>query len=57
MFFTYYGPTARPYQAADGVARETLRRDIGEAFRKYNEAADGTCAVRSEYLQVIATRA
>jgi SAM-dependent methyltransferase len=57
MFFSYYGPTARPYQAADAPAREAFRRDIAEVFRKYNEASDGTCALRSEYLQVIATRA
>ena len=57
QFFTYYGPTARPYAAADAAGREELRRDLGDVFRKYNEATDGTCAMRSEYLQVIATRA
>lgn len=57
MFFTYYGPTTRPYAAADAAGREALRNDIGGVFRKYNDATDGTCAMRSEYLQVVATRA
>jgi hypothetical protein len=57
MFFTYYGPTARPYHAADAAGREALRNDVAAVFRKYDEAADGTCALRSEYLQVIVTRA
>lgn len=57
LFFTFYGPTAKPYAAADAATREAMRRDIGAVFTKYNEATDGTCAMRSEYLQVIATRA
>ena len=57
MFFTYYGPTARSYQAADADAREAFRHDVAEVFNKYNEAVDGTCAVRSEFLQSIVTRA
>jgi hypothetical protein len=36
---------------------ESLRNDIGAVFRKYNEATDDTCAMRSESLQVIAARA
>lgn len=57
LFLTYYGPTTRPYAAADPSARDAIRSDIGAVFSKYNEATDGTCAMRSEYLQVIATRA
>lgn len=57
IFFTYYGPTTRPYAAAAAAGREALRKDIGAVFAKYNEATDGTCALRSEYLQMIATRA
>lgn len=57
LFFTYYGPTTRPFAAADAAGRDAIRRDIGAVFHKFNEATDGTCAMRSEYLQVIATRA
>lgn len=57
VFFTFYGPTTRPYAAADDQGRAALRQDIGAVFAKFNEATDGTCAMRSEYLQVIATRA
>jgi len=57
LFLTYYGPTTRPYAAADAAGREAIRGDIGTVFKKFNEATDGTCAMRSEYLQVIATRA
>lgn len=57
LFLTYYGPTTRPYAAADPAGREAIRRDIEAVFSKYNEATDGTCVMRSEYLQVIATRA
>lgn len=56
VFFTYYGPTARAFGAADAGGRAALRRDIGEVFERYNEATDGTCAMRCEYLQIIATR-
>ena len=57
LFLTYYGPTTRPYAVADSAGREAIRSDIGTVFKKYNEATDGTCVMRSEYLQVIATRA
>ncbi len=56
MFFTYYGPTARALNAADAFGREALRRDVADVFRRYDEATDGTCAMRCEYMQVVATR-
>lgn len=56
QFFTYYGPTARAYSAADAAGREALRTDIAAVFQKYNEGSGGTCALRSDYLQVMATR-
>lgn len=55
-FFTYYGPTARAFAAADAAGRAALGTDIGAVFQRYNEATDGTCVMRCEYLQVIATR-
>jgi len=56
LFFTYYGPTARPYAAADAAGRAALRQDVAAVFQKYDEATDGTCVMRGEYLQVLATR-
>lgn len=57
MFFTYYGPTARPYAAADAAGKAAMRQDVAAVFRKFDEATDGTCAMRCEYLQTIAIRA
>jgi len=57
VFFTYYGPTARAFAVADAAGREALRNDVAAVFRTYDEAADGTCAMRGEYLQVIVRRA
>jgi SAM-dependent methyltransferase len=56
QFFTYYGPTARALGAVDAAGRVALRSDLAAVFRKYDEGTAGTCALRSEYLQVIATR-
>lgn len=55
-FFTFFGPTARAFAAADESGREQLRRDVGDVFRKYNTATDGTCVMPCEYMQVIAKR-
>lgn len=56
LFFTYYGPTARAFAGADAAGRAALRSDIAAVFERYNEAADGTCAMRCECLQVVETR-
>lgn len=40
----------------DATARESLQKDIAAIFERYNRATDGTGAMESEYLQVIATR-
>jgi SAM-dependent methyltransferase len=56
LFCTYYGPTVRALTAVDASMRAALRADIAAVFRKHDEATDGTCAIRSEYLQVLATR-
>ena len=56
MFLNFYGPTARVFNAADAAGHDALRNDIAAVFKRYNEATDGTCAMRCEYLQVIATR-
>lgn len=56
MFFEFYGPTARAFNAADAAGRSALRDDIAAVFTRYDEATDGTCAMRCEYVQVVATR-
>lgn len=57
VFFTYYGPTARAFNAANAAGQQALRHDIGAVFENYNEATDGTLVMRCEYLQVVANRA
>jgi len=56
QFFTFYGPTARAFNAADAAGRDALRKGIAAVFQKYDEGTGGACALRSDYLQVIATR-
>lgn len=57
VFFTYYGPTARPYAAADAAGKAALRQDVAAVFRKFDGATNGTCAMHCEYLQTLAIRA
>ena len=54
MFFTYYGPTVKALNSPLGP--DAVRQDVEAVFRKYNKATDGTCAMRCEYMHVIATR-
>jgi ubiquinone/menaquinone biosynthesis C-methylase UbiE len=56
VFQTYFGPTARAHEMSDDAARERLRADLAEIFRRYNRASDGTVALECAYLQVVATR-
>lgn len=57
MFFTYYGPTARPFAAADAAGKAALRQDVAAVFRKFDGATNGACAMHCEYLQTVAIRA
>lgn len=56
IFRSYYGPVLKAFAAIDPPARESLEKDIRALMDKFNTAKDGTLVVRSEYLEVIATR-
>ena len=56
IFRSYYGPALKAFAAIDPPARESLEKDIRALMDKFNTARDGTLVVRSEYLEVIATR-
>lgn len=57
VFRTYFGPTARAFQALDPAGQEALRKDIEALFRRYNRATDDTAVIEGEYLQTVAIRA
>lgn len=56
IFRSYYGPVLKAFAAIDPPARESLEKDIRALMDRFNTARDGTLVVRSEYLEVIATR-
>jgi hypothetical protein len=56
-FRKYFGPTSRTFEALDEAGQAAYRRDLEALWRQNNRATDGTVAVESEFLEVIATRA
>ena len=56
----FFGETAGPavalFESLDDGARERLRRDFGTLVEEFNLATDGSVAVDSEYLLVVARR-
>lgn len=56
-FRAYYGPTQKAFGTLDETKQAELRKDLEQLWSAHNRATDGTTAVDSEYLQVIATRA
>jgi ubiquinone/menaquinone biosynthesis C-methylase UbiE len=57
LFKTYFGPTKRTFEALDEAGQAAYRRDLEALWRQHNRATDGTVAVESEFLEIIATRA
>ncbi|MBN9391061.1 MAG: class I SAM-dependent methyltransferase [Chloroflexi bacterium] len=55
-FIQYYGPTNRAYAACSPEKQVALRQDLENLWSSHNTARDGTTAVESEYLEVIAKR-
>ena len=55
-FKTYYGPVERAWQAMDAAGRESFATQLGALCAEHNRATDGTLAVPSEYLEVVAAR-
>lgn len=56
FFRQNYGPTQRAFAALGADAQEALREDLEAVFSAHNRAGDGTTALESEYLEVIAMR-
>ena len=57
MLRTYSGPTKRIFETLDEAGQAAYRRDLEALWREHNRATDGTVAVESEFLEIIATRA
>lgn len=54
---TYFGPTIRAFEATEPAQHDNVRQAIGDVFKKYNRADDGTVALECEYLLSVASRA
>lgn len=52
----YYGPTLKAFEAL-GDKSQAYAEELLEMWQRRNRATDGTMAVPSEYLEVVATRA
>jgi SAM-dependent methyltransferase len=56
FFRTYYGPSHKAFAALDAEKQSALRRDLEQLWTEHNTATDGTTAIDSEYLEVVAIR-
>ena len=54
FFRTYYGPTLKAWDALDDAGRDSFREGIVALATEMNRATDGTLAVPSDYLEVVA---
>jgi hypothetical protein len=55
-FRTYFGPTVMAFKAIPEENHEDFRSDTEALWTQNNTATDGTTLVKSEYLEVIATK-
>jgi SAM-dependent methyltransferase len=55
-FVTYYGPTVKASAALDDDGRSSLRSQLAALADAANEDTHGALKVRSEYLEVVATK-
>lgn len=59
FFRTYYGPSYKAFGAlaADSFEKQAaLQQDLEQLWAEHNTATDGTTAVKSEYLEMVAIR-
>ena len=59
FFRMYYGPSRKVFAALSATSFEkqaALRRELEQLWMEHNTASDGTTAVESEYLEVVAIR-
>jgi SAM-dependent methyltransferase len=57
IFRTYYGPVSKAFQALDGDQQDAYAADLRSLVAQLNQVDDGTMAVPSDYLEVVAVRA
>ena len=56
FFRTYYGPSYKAFAALEAEKQAALRADLEQLWTENNTASDGTTAIDSEYLEVVAIR-
>lgn len=56
LFRQYFGPTVVAFSKLDADGQAALRSDLEALWTEHNQAADGTTAVESEYLEVRAIK-
>jgi len=56
-FRTWFGPVATMYASLGEGPREQFARDWIALAQECNVAADGTCEIPTEYLEVITVKA
>ena len=57
VFRTYYGPVSKAFQALDADQQEAYAADLRALVAQFDGSVDGTMAVPSDYLEVVAVRA
>ncbi|MBZ5521310.1 MAG: class I SAM-dependent methyltransferase [Acidobacteriia bacterium] len=56
FFRRYFGPTQTAFARLDSNGQAALAADLEKLWSDHNQRNDGTTLVRSEYLEVVATR-
>jgi SAM-dependent methyltransferase len=58
FFRTYYGPSLKAFAALEAISEKqsALQEDLERLWKEHNTATDGTTAIDSEYLEVVAIR-
>lgn len=56
FFRNYYGPTYKAFAGLDAEKQTALARDLEQVWAEHNTAKDGTTALESDYLEVVAIR-
>lgn len=56
FFRTYFGPTVMAFKAIPEENHEDLRSDMEALWTEHNTKTDGTTLVKSEFLEVVATK-
>jgi hypothetical protein len=55
MFRTYFGPTWKVLASLDPARHADFEGELLDVFRRYNRAKDGTAAIESRCMRVLAT--